>query len=75
MPRIHNVSLFPKLHLEQSVCKLSVVVFPPFDQGIIWSTCNSTDESLAGDAPQAQHLKFSFFKTGYLNLLEIVPEE
>ena len=41
----------------QSVCKLSIVVSPPLAQGMIWSTCSSTDGSFAGEAPHAQHLK------------------
>ena len=53
----YKISLLPKLHLEQSVCKFSGTVSPPFDQGIIWSTCNSTEGAFAGDAPHAQHLK------------------
>ena len=53
----YKISLLPKLHLEQSVCKFSGTVSPPFDQGIIWSTCNSTEGSFAGEAPHAQHLK------------------
>ena len=59
----YSVSLFPILHLEHNVCKLSSVVSPPFDHGMIWSICNSTAGSFAGDAPQAQHLKLSLFST------------
>lgn len=52
-------SLFPRLHFEHRVCKFSITVSPPFDQGMIWSICSSTDGSFAGEAPQAQHLKLS----------------
>ena len=53
--------LLPKLHLEQRVCRLSIVVSPPFDQGTIWSICSSIEGSLAGEAPQSLHLKLSLF--------------
>ena len=53
----------PKLHFEHNVCKLSITVSPPLDHGLMWSICNSTDGSFAGDAPQLVHLKLPRFST------------
>ena len=59
----NSESLFFKLQLLQSVCKLSIVVSPPFAHGLTWSICNSSPGVLAGERPHMQHLKLSRFKT------------
>lgn len=38
----YSKSLLPILQSKQVVLKFSITVSPPFDQGIIWSICNST---------------------------------
>src|SRR5687767_11767286 len=43
------------------------MVSPPFDQGMIWSTCSSSFGYRAGERPQILHLKLSRLKT--LNLI------
>ena len=45
----YSKSLLPRLHLLQRVSKFSMTVSPPFDHGLMWSICSSTDESLAGE--------------------------
>lgn len=59
----YSKSLLPILQSKQVVLKFSITVSPPFDQGIIWSICNSTFGSFAGERPQITHLKLSLCRT------------
>ena len=64
------ISLFPRLQVEHSVCRLLRVVLPPLDHGVMWSICKVTDGSLFGDAPQKRQVNLSRTKTSKRSLGE-----
>ena len=61
----------PRLHSIQAVIKLSGVVFPPFERGIIWSTSNFAPAW--GVLPQYWHVKSSRFNISNRTFQKGVP--
>ena len=53
---------FTQITFRAKYLQIIYYCFSSLDQGIIWSTCNTTLGSFAGDASQTQHLKLSRFK-------------
>lgn len=55
------LSLFARLHFQQSVCRLFSTVQPPFAIGMMWSISRRRFGSLYVEFPQLQHVKLSRF--------------
>src|SRR3989344_99141 len=70
----YSKSLFPILHFEQSVCRFSKTVSPPFAHALMWSTWRIILGSVAGDRPQFLHLKLSRLITINRNLQFIIRD-
>jgi len=61
-----SLSFFPALHSKQLVMRLSILVFPPFENGVMWSI-TSVAPSLTV-LPQYWHVKLSLSKIVNLSL-------
>src|SRR3989338_334389 len=66
----YSKSLLPILHFEQSVCKFSKIVSPPFAHALIWSTWRIMVGSVAGDLPQFFSTTRKFWHRGLVQILK-----
>ncbi len=60
-----DLAAFPILQSLQRVLRFEIVLGPPLESGILWSTCKVNLMSVAGERPQILHLNLSRLKTSY----------